>query len=183
EDAQQAERLLLDHLAKGLSGIADKVCFTVSFDTSIIQEYRLLGFDNRHSTQKDTAFRFEGSSVASANAQLVLFEIIPKKDSIGIENLANVHINYCLPGQSQIKKMSYDCPNKPGPFETATPPLKKAVCIALFGMKLKGSEYTAQFSWADIDKMTRKVFSSGNYIDRDYMTLMARARKIYEHAQ
>jgi Ca-activated chloride channel family protein len=183
EDAQQAERLLLDHLAKGLSGIADKVCFTVSFDTSIVQEYRLLGFDSRHGTQKDTAFRFEGSSIASANAQLVLFEIIPKKDSIGIENLANVHIDYCLPGQSQIKKMSYDCPNKPGPFETAPPPLKKAVCIALFGMKLKGSEYTAQFSWADIDKMTKKVFSSNNYIDRDYMTLMARARKIYEHAQ
>lgn len=183
EDAQQAEKVLLDHLAKGLSGIADKVCFTVSFDTSIVQEYHLLGFENRHSTPKDTTLRFESSSVASANAQLVLFEIVPKKDSIGVDNLANVRINYCLPGQDQMKKMSYDCPNKPGPFETAPAPLKRAVCIALFGMKLKGSGFTTQLSWADIDKMTRKVFSPNNYIDRDYMSLMTRARKIYEHTQ
>jgi len=183
EDAQQGAQLLLDDLAKGLSGIADKVCFTVSFDTTLVQEYHLLGFENRRNSQGDTSLRFEGSSVASGNAQLALFEIVPKKDSAGIENLANVRINYCLPGQSQIEKMSYDCPNKTTPFEKASPSLKRSVCIALFGMKLKGSDYTAQFSWADVDKMTRKIFSSNNYIDRDYMALMARARKIYEHIQ
>ena len=79
--------------------------------------------------------------------------------------------------------MSYDCPNKPAPFEKASAPLKKAVCIALFGMKLKGSDYTTRLSWADIDKMTRKIFSSNSYIDRDYMSLMAKARKIYERTQ
>jgi len=183
EDAQQGERLLLDDLGKGLSGVADKVCFTVNFDTSLVQEYHLLGFENKHSSSEDTSHGFEGSSVASANAQLALFEIIPKKDSIGIDNIANVRINYCLPGQNQVKKMSYDCPNRPAPFDKAPASLKKAICIALFGMKLKGSDYTTQLSWADFDKMTRKIFSSSNYIDKDYMTLMAKARKIYERAQ
>jgi Ca-activated chloride channel family protein len=183
EDVQQGEKLLLDHLGKGLSGVADKVCFTVAFDTNLVQEYHLLGFENKHSAQEDTTLRLESSSIASANAQLAIFEIVPKKDSAGIENIADIQINYCLPGQGQMKKMQYDCPNKPVPFENASASLKRAICIASFGMKLKGSDYTTALSWADMDKMTRKVFSSNNYIDRNYIALMAKARKIYEHAQ
>ena len=77
--------------------------------------------------------------------------------------------------------MNYSCPNKPAAFESAPVSLKKAVCIALFGMKLKGSACTAQFAWMDIEKMTKKVFANNNIIDRDYIALMAKARKIYEH--
>lgn len=183
DDVQQGERLLLDHLGQGLSGIADKVCFTVGFDTTLVQEYHLLGFENKRSAQEDTTLRLESSSIASANVQQAIFEIVPKKDSAEIENIADIQINYCLPGQGQMKKMHYNCPNNPAHFESASASLKRAICIALFGMKLKGSGYTAALSWADMDKMTRKVFSPSNYIDKDYIALMAKARKIYERAQ
>jgi len=182
EDAQQGEKLLLDDLAKGLSGIAEKVCFTVGFDTTLVQEYHLLGFENKHSALQDTTLRFESGSVASANAQLAIFEIIPKIDSIGTVNLANIQISYCLPGQINARTMSFDCPNKATPFETAPASLKKAVCIALFGMKLKGPDYAAQFGWSDMEKMTKKIFSANSFIDRDYIAMLIKARKIYEHA-
>jgi Ca-activated chloride channel family protein len=184
EDAQQGEKILLDDLAKGLSGIAEKVCFTVGFDTTLVQEYHLLGFDNKHGAMEDTSLRFEGGSIASANAQLAIFEIIPKKDSIGSnENLANIQISYCLPGQNKMRTMSFDCPNNAEPFESASPGLKKAVCIALFGMKLKGPDYATRLSWTDMEKMTKKIFSANSFLDRDYISLLAKARKIYEHAQ
>ena len=182
-NAQQGETQLLDDLAKGLSGIADKVCFTVAFDTSIVQEYHLLGYDNRNTALKDTTLTFETGSVSSADAQLAIFEIIPKADSIVAGNIANVGINYCLPGQAQLKKMSYDCPNVPGPFEKASASLKRSICIALFGMKLKGADDAPRLSWADFDKMTRKVFSSNNYLDSYYISLVSKARRIYERGQ
>lgn len=182
EDAQQGEKLLLDDLAKGLSEVAGNVCFTVGFDTTLVQEYHLLGFENKHSALEDSTLRFVGGSVASANAQLAIFEITPKKDSIGNENLANIQISYCLPGQDKTKTMSFDCPNKAAPFESAPASLKKAVCIALFGMKLKGPGYAAQLSWSDMEKMTKKIFSANSFIDRDYIAMLAKARKIYEHA-
>jgi len=78
--------------------------------------------------------------------------------------------------------MDYDCPNKLASFESAPASLRKAVCIALFGMKLKGFPCTAQWRWLDIEKMTKKVFAGNNIIDRDYISLMAKARKVYEHA-
>ncbi|HVU58963.1 MAG TPA: von Willebrand factor type A domain-containing protein [Puia sp.] len=182
DDTQQGERELLALLVKDLPGIADKVCITAQFDTTLVQEYRLLGFENKRSALEDTTLRLEGGSIGSANAQMALFEIIPKKDSAGIGNIANIQIDYCLPGQAQMKKMHYDCPNKLAPFESAPASLRKAVCIALFGMKLKRSPCTARFSWLDIEKMTKKVFTGNNAIDRDYIALMTRARKVYERS-
>lgn len=182
DDMQEGEGAMLKLLADHLPGVADKVCITAQFDTTLVQEYRLLGFENKRSTLGDTALRLEGSSIGSGNAQLALFEIIPKKDSAGIENIASIRIDYCPPGQGQIKKMNYFCPNKLDPFERAPATLRKAVCIALFGMKLKGSSCTTQFSWPDIEKMTKKVFAGNNAIDRDYIAMMTRARRVYEHA-
>lgn len=182
EDIQQGERAMLNLLASQLPGIADKVCITAQFDTTLVQEYRLLGFENKRSAMEDTALALEGSSIGSATAQLAMFEIIPKKDSAGIGNIARIKIDYCLPGQAQMKNMDYDCPNKLASFESAPASLRKAVCIALFGMKLKGFPCTAQWSWLDIEKMTKKVFAGNNIIDRDYISLMAKARKVYEHA-
>ncbi|HEY4208650.1 MAG TPA: von Willebrand factor type A domain-containing protein [Puia sp.] len=183
EDAQQGERTMLGLLVKDSKGVADKVCITAQFDTSLVQEYRLLGFENKRSALEDTTLRLEECSIGSGNAQLALFEIIPKKDSAGIQNIANIQIDYCLPGQTQMKKMSYDCPNKLAPFETASASLKKTVCIALFGMKLKGAACTAQFRWPDIEKMTKKIFTGNNVIDRDYIALLTKARKVYERAR
>ncbi|HVV07611.1 MAG TPA: von Willebrand factor type A domain-containing protein [Puia sp.] len=182
DDTQQGESAMLNLLANHMPGVADKVCITAQFDTTLVQEYRLLGFENKRSALEDTTLRLEGSSIGSATTQLAMFEIIPKKDSEGIENIARIRIDYCLPGQAQMKKMDYDCPNKLAPFESAPASLKKAVCIALFGMKLKGSPCTAQFSWLDIEKMTKKVFAGKNVIDRDYIALTAKARKVYEHS-
>jgi len=181
DDVQEGEGAMLNLLADHLPGVADKVCITAQFDTTLVQEYRLLGFENKRSALEDTALRLEGSSIGSGNAQLALFEIVPKKDSAGIENIASIQIDYCTPGQGQTKKMNYFCPNKLAPFERAPASLRKAVCIALFGMKLKGSPCTAQFSWPDIEKMTKKVFAGNNAIDRDYIALMTRARRVYEH--
>ncbi|MBN8851272.1 MAG: hypothetical protein BGO55_09785 [Sphingobacteriales bacterium 50-39] len=183
DDMQEGEGAMLNLLANHLPGVADKVCITAQFDTTLVQEYRLLGFENKRSALDDTALRLEGSSIGSGNAQLALFEIIPKKDSAGIENIAGIQIDYCLPGQGQMKKMKYFCPNKSARFERASASLRKAVCIALFGMKLKGSACTAQFSWLDIEKMTKKVFAGNNAIDRDYIALMAKARKVYAHTR
>jgi Ca-activated chloride channel family protein len=182
EDPQQGERTLLNLLVKDMPGVADKVCISARFDTTLVQEYRLLGFENKRSALEDTTLSLEGGSIGSGNAQLALFEIIPKKDSAGIGTIANIQIDYCLPGQSVRKKMNYDCPNKLAAFETAPAPLKKTVCIALFGMKLKGAACTNQFSWSDIEKLTKKVFTGKNIIDRDYIALLTKARKVYERA-
>ena len=179
-DVRDVEKVLLNELAGNICTVADSVSITADFDTILVNEFRLIGFDNRVDSS-DTTLRMEGGQISSGHSLLALFELVPKKDSIGIENIANIKIRYTLPGKKGGLQMDYDCPNRLVSFEKAAGDKRKAACVALFGMKLKKSAYTSGIAWADLEKMTRKNFSVNNALDRDYIALVVKARKIYEH--
>jgi Ca-activated chloride channel family protein len=177
EDEQEGERLLLKELADN-GAVADNVSVTADFDTSLVSSYRLIGFENKPGASQDSGSQLQGCSVASAHSLMAVFEYVPRKDTIG--TIARIKINYCLPGRTAGQTISYDCPNKPVLFDRATLCQRRAACVALFGMKLKGAEDASEISWPDLLRMTKSVFAGNNYIDREYLSLVARARKIYE---
>jgi Ca-activated chloride channel homolog len=182
-DEQDAENLLVSQLAPTSFCMADSVFITTGFSSSLVKEYRLIGFDNRKSLLGDTVLsRLEGSRIVSGHSLLALFELVPRDSIINADTVAEVKISYCLPGQSSGKVINYSCPNKLIPFDKAKSNLKKAACIALFGMKLQESGYVSQISWIDIEKMTKKSFPGNNYIDKEYVDLVAKAKKVYKQS-
>jgi Ca-activated chloride channel family protein len=122
----------------------------------------------------------EGSRICSGHSLLALFELTPKVDSIRDDTLAGVNISYCLPGQHVQRVISYPCPNQLISFDRSELSIRRAACIALFGMKLQQSGYAGQIEWAEIEKMARKTFTGTSYLDEDYIALIDKARKIYE---
>ena len=182
-DEQDAENQLVSQLAPTSFCMADSVFITAGFSSSLVKEYRLIGFDNPKSLVGDTLLsRLEGSKVVSGHSLLALFELVPRDSLINADTVAEVRISYCLPGQNSGKVINYSCPNRLIPFDKAENNLKKTACIALFGMKLQGSGYVSQISWADIEKMTKKIFSGNNCIDKEYVDLVAKAKKVYKQA-
>ena len=179
-DEQEAEELLLRELVDREAAIADHVSITADFDTTLVGGYHLIGFENKASAVADTAIKLLGCSAASGHALMAIFEITPRRNLPGIPVIAKLRVNYRLPGRVVEKTMDFDCPNKLLPFEKASLAQKKAACVALFGLKLKSSPYTYRMSWSDLQKMSKLVFSESNYMDREYLSLVARARKIYE---
>jgi len=181
EETEDAERVLLNELGPNVCTVADSVCITVGFDTSLVKEYRLIGFDRAPSM--DSTRRLEGGKVASGHSLVALFELVPNKDSADIENIADITIGYCLPGKKGALKIGFNCPNQLINFDRASGEQRKAACIALFGMKLKDPGYASGVSWADIEKMARKNFSANNVLDRNYLSLVTEARRVYEHTK
>ncbi|HVU96938.1 MAG TPA: von Willebrand factor type A domain-containing protein [Puia sp.] len=180
EDVRGGEKVLLKEFNENLLCVADSVSISAGFDSTLVGSYRLIGYDNRRDLLADTALRLEGSTISSAHAMTALFELVPRKDSIAIENIAKIKIDYRLPGKKAVRTFTYDCPNSPVPFGRADVQLRKAACIALFGMKLKYSDYSGGTSWQDLERMTRKTFEGNNYIDKEYINLVIKARGIYE---
>ena len=181
EETEDAERVLLNELGPNVCTVADSVCITACFDTSLVKEYRLIGFDRAPSM--DSTRRLEGGKVASGHSLVALFELVPNKDSADIENIADITIGYCLPGKKGALKIGFNCPNQLINFDRASGEQRKAACIALFGMKLKDPGYASGVSWADIEKMARKNFSANNVLDRNYLSLVTEARRVYEHSK
>lgn len=177
----EAEELLLNELAPVKYNVADNMCISADFNSALVSSWRLIGFDNKRSALQDTGFTTEAGRVGSGHSLFALFELDPKKDSTGRDTVAEIKIKYCLPGQNAAKVMNFACPNKPILYEKVRPGSKKAACIALFGMKLRGSSYSARISWMEMEKMIRKTFTDNLYMDREYIALVVMARRIYEH--
>jgi Ca-activated chloride channel family protein len=180
DNEEDVRQLLAGELDSSLTCVADKMSITVDFDSTLVKEYRLIGFDNKRGIPQDTVSGLEGSRICSGHSLLALFELAPKVDSIRDDTLAGVKISYCLPGQHVQQVISYPCPNQLIPFERSALSLRRAACIALFGMKLQQSGYAGPMEWAEIEKMARKIFTGTNYLDDDYIALIDKARKIYE---
>jgi Ca-activated chloride channel homolog len=180
DNEEEVRQLLAGELDSSLTCVADKMSITVDFDSSLVKEYRLIGFDNRRGTLQDTTSGLEGSRICSGHSLLVLFEVAPKTDSIRHDTLAGVKISYCLPGQHEQRMISYPCPNQLTPFDRSELSFRRAACIALFGMKLQQSGYAGLIEWSEIEKMTRKTFAGTSYLDDEYIALVDKARKIYD---
>jgi Ca-activated chloride channel family protein len=177
---EEVRQLLTGELDSGLTCVAEKMSITVDFDSTLVKEYRLIGFDNKREISQDTLSGLEGSRICSGHSLLALFELAPKVDSIRADTLAGVKISYCLPDQHVQQVIGYVCPNRLIPFDRSELSIRRAACIALFGMKLQQSGYAGLVEWAEIQKMARKLFTGTSYLDDDYIALIDKARKIYE---
>lgn len=173
-DEEDGEKALLKELAVG--DIAENMSVTAEFDTTLGSGYRLIGFDNKPGALVDTTLSRCG--VASGQSLVAVFEFTPKKDTTGV--FARVRISYCAPGRNVPQDISYDCPGKWVSWDRATLCQRRAVGVALFGMKLKGDEHAGEASWAEVQKLNKMVFGDASFIDREYLFLIAKAKKIYE---
>ena len=93
--------------------------------------------------------------------------------------IAHIELHYCIPDQKGVEVVRSDCPDHLMPFERADSRLKRAACIALFGMKLRESKDAAPLTWAALEKMTKKCFAGSDAMDKEYVDLVDKARKIY----
>ena len=180
DDEKTVEQLLAGELDPRLAGVAENVSVSAEFSPALVSEYRLIGYDNKRQVLQDTAAGLAGARVGSGNSLLALFEIVPKVDTTGADTLAKIRVNYSLPGQAAVRTISFECMNDVVPFDRAETEWKRAICLALFGMKLQRSEYAGGMGWPEIEKMAKKLFSGSNYLDDEYMSLIDRAKRIYD---
>jgi Ca-activated chloride channel homolog len=180
DDESTVEQLLAGELDPRLARVADNVSVSAEFSPALVSAYRLIGYDNKRQLLGDTGAGLAGARVGSGSSIVALFEVAPKRDTTGADTLARIRINYCLPGQAAVRTMRFDCMNEMIPFDRAEMDWRRAICLALFGMKLQRSEYVGQIGWPDIEKMAKKFFNGSNYLDDEYMSLIDRAKRIYD---
>jgi Ca-activated chloride channel family protein len=180
DDEKTVEQLLAGELDPRLATVADNVSISAEFSPALVSQYRLIGYDNKRQVLEDTSAGLASARVASGSSQLVLFEVATKADTTGADTLARLRIHYCLPGQAVVRTMTYDCMNDLIPFDRAEVDWRKSICLALFGMKLQQSSYVMQVGWMDIEKMAKRLFTGSNYLDDEYISLIDRAKRVYE---
>ena len=186
DNEQEAEKVLVKELTQTLYTVADDVYMNVDFNPSLVESYRLIGFDNRVAALSDSNNLLEGGEVGSGHAMLAIFEITPTEKntlavSVGVmkENIAKVDIHYKLPGKKEVNNFIYKCPYNFLEFKESEQYLRFAASVVLYGSLLRSSQYVKNGSWEQLLLMVKENMDPINPFHREFYDLVAKSQRIY----
>jgi Ca-activated chloride channel family protein len=184
DDEQEAEKVLVREFTQTVYAVADDAYLNIVFNSSIVKNYRLIGFDNKVKVLSDSLSEIQGGEVGSGHSLLALFELTPLSADSGIaggdpDGLAKVMLNYKLPHDSVERMSCYSCPNHLIAFRDLQPCYRFASSIALFGGLLKRSPFMKQADWKDVIEMAQQSLDPQDEMEEEFIGLIEKARKIY----
>ena len=153
DNFQEAEKIILKEFTQTLYTIADDTHMHVTFDPSLVKQYRLIGFDNKMGALTDSTSEIEGGEIGSGQSITIAFEIEPNFTSgtnVYSDHFAIVKLEYELPGEVTQHEMSEKFPYDPILFKELDPMYRFATSVIMFGSILKSSQFVKDISWGDV---------------------------------
>jgi Ca-activated chloride channel family protein len=194
DNTQEAEKVLVKELSQNLYTVARDVYASVQFNTDVISDYRLVGFENRANALMDTTSEVDGGEVGSGYALMALFEIQEKESpqaSAGktpasaanaptsIGDIAKVRLTYRLPEDSVLRTVSYHCPWNYAALGTLDKSYPFAASVALYGMILRESKYVNSAGLNDVLSLANTGLDPGIYLENDFIRQVEKTIRIY----
>lgn len=185
DDLKEAEKVLVKELTQTFYAVADDVFLNIQFNSSLVKEYRLIGFDNRRDAVADSSIDLEGGEVGSGNSVLAYFEIVPASEQLFKEvlfvkdKIATVDMRYSLCNDTTHLRFIRDCPANFLEFKNIDKELQFATAVAMFGLKVKQSKYIKNADWVDIKTIASESYNPNVFLQAEFLQLVDKAEAIY----
>ena len=163
DNLQEAKKVFVNEFAGTLFTIAKDVKLQVEFNPTVVQAYRLIGYENRRLNNEDfNDDKKDAGELGSGHTVTALYEVIPvgvksdfvksvdplkyqKNDTLkrtgnGSE-LLTLKLRYKLPEGDQSSLMSTTVLNSSKEWKNATDNFRWSAAVAAYGMLLRESEY------------------------------------------
>ncbi len=167
DSAQEAERVLVDQANATLVPIADDVKLQVEFNPTLVEAYRLVGYENRALGDEDfNDDQEDAGDVGAGHTVTALYEIVPAGAGEHLGNidplvyqaesepsaasasaeLMTVKIRYKHPGEADSEMLSFPILN----VHAAAPSqaFRFSAAVASFGMLLRDSPHKGSATFA-----------------------------------
>ncbi len=152
DNQQQAEKVLVEELGK-LYTVAKDVKVQVTFNTNLVEAYRLIGYENRLLDNEDFENdEADGGEIGAGQAITALYEIKPANgggSSFGVPTFT-IEFRYKDPTSDVSQLMSLEIPDQNASFDQASEHMRFAAGVASFGLLMRDSEYKGQTSYEQI---------------------------------
>lgn len=180
----EAEKVLVRELTQTLYTVADDAYLNIRFNSSVVREYRLMGFDNKAKALADSLNEVEGGEVGPGHSLLVLFEIEGARGTGAEafptdEPVASLSINFRKPGESLRRITEYSVVSEYTEFNELPGCYRFATSVAMFGALLKQSKFSNQYTWNDVIVLANDAHRKGDYVQEEFIAMVQKAKKIY----
>ncbi|MEO7524582.1 MAG: von Willebrand factor type A domain-containing protein [Ferruginibacter sp.] len=186
DDINEAEKVLVKELTQTFFAVADDVFMNVQFNPAMVKQYRLIGFDNKKEALTDFTTDMEGGEIGSGNSTLAIFQILPTEQNLitnktaMADDIAQLELKYSLCNDTLSKKIIFNVKSNYAGIDSIDKDLKFAAAVCMFALKLKQSKFLGQADWDLITKVSQSCADKNNYLQKQFLELIEKARKIYE---
>lgn len=168
----EARKVLVSELTSTLVTIAKDVKIQIEFNPATVQEYRLIGYENRMLAREDfNNDKVDAGEIGAGHRVTALYELIPvgKQGRVDASRYAReiarnasndefgyLRLRYKQPDADTSQLLNY--PIKPQAVNDAamSPDLAFAASVAAFGQRLRGGKYLGEFGYADIRNLAQR---------------------------
>lgn len=153
-----AERFFVEDLTGTLQVIAKDAKIQVEFNPSVVDRYRLLGYENRAIADED--FRddsVDAGEVGASHNVTALYEVVLTEQGSG--TALTVHLRYVDMETNEVYEVQqpFETTEIGSSFEEASPQLQLAVAVAGFAEQLRNSGYAQDRSLADVLTIVERI--------------------------
>lgn len=178
DSKEEAQKIFVDGFNGTMITIARDVKIQMEFNPSVVESYRLIGYENRDIADKDFRNdRVDAGEVGAGHSVTALYELKLAPNS-KIENAATARIRYEAPGADKAAT------ERAFEFSTrafTSPPsqeLKLAYTAATFAEILRHSPNAAGISLDKLIRYGKGATRSGQKYDSELLSLMKTARSL-----
>ncbi len=179
DTAAEARKVLVDEGGSTLITIAKDVKIQVEFNADAVENYRLIGYENRKLAKEDFENdKVDAGELGPGHSVTALYEVTPKAGSKA-RSLATVRLRYKRPDASKSKLLTTNITNRSTAFAKASQDMRFATSVAGFGLLLRDSGHKGSLTWHALQAMAEDAV--GNHKSRhrqEFLELIGLARKI-----
>ncbi|MBL4637514.1 MAG: VWA domain-containing protein [Kofleriaceae bacterium] len=153
DSVSEAKKVLVEEGASTLITIAKDVKIQVEFDTEMVENYRLIGYENRVMANEDfDNDAADAGELGPGHSVSALYEFLPKEGANG-KSIAELRLRYKLPNGEQSYLLTQDIGEENESSAGASTEMRFASAVAGFALLLKHSEFSGQLGWDRVEAM------------------------------
>ena len=172
DNMQEARRVLVQQFGGTLFTIAKDVKLQLEFNPARVQQYRLVGYENRLLAAEDfNNDRKDACELGSGHTVTALYEVVPVGAPPVVDKLKyqpnttpvassstellTVKLRYKAPQDSTSRLLTHTLGGPSRPLAQASENLRFAAAVAQFGMLLRQSDYRGTATYAEVARQAK----------------------------
>lgn len=198
DNLREARKVLVEQLSSTLAVVAKDVKIQVEFNPAEVNEYRLLGYENRALKREDFSNdKVDAGEIGAGHTVTALYEIVPVGAKGWLEplryaptakverkagELAWLRLRYKAPqgGSSKLVEVPIAASERVTPITEASEDLRFAAAVAAFAQQLKDGRYTGAFGLADSAALARSAKGEDRYgLRAEFVQLVELAQSLH----
>ncbi len=140
---EEMKKVFVDEYNKFLT-VAKDVKVQVTFNSNLVEEYRLIGYENRVLKSDDfNDDKADAGEIGAGQTITAIYEIKPKNSGINFKSVPTfaIHFRYKKPTETTSNPLDLDIYDAGHDFAASSENMRFAASVAAFGLYLRNSAY------------------------------------------